>query len=68
MHLHDRPASRDRIPELIGAAMDIARINFSHGTDEEHREAFGLVGGASESTGSLDRHYGRPEPSGRTRA
>jgi pyruvate kinase len=31
------PASRDRLPELVAAGMDVARINFSHGSPEAHR-------------------------------
>ncbi len=30
------PASVDRIPELLDAGMDVARINLSHGTDADH--------------------------------
>ena len=30
------PASIDRVDELVAAGMDVARINFSHGTQEEH--------------------------------
>ena len=31
------PASEGLIPELIEAGMSVARINFSHGTEEDHR-------------------------------
>ena len=37
------PASIDCIPELLAAGMDVARINLSHGTDEEHALAIGRV-------------------------
>jgi pyruvate kinase len=33
------PATADRIPELVAAGMDVARINFSHGTFTEHAAA-----------------------------
>ncbi|HEU5325775.1 MAG TPA: pyruvate kinase [Candidatus Limnocylindria bacterium] len=32
------PASVDRVAELVDAGMDVARINFSHGTPERHAE------------------------------
>src|SRR5687768_17041567 len=31
------PASEDKIGALIDAGISVARINFSHGTDEDHR-------------------------------
>ncbi|CAN5709513.1 pyruvate kinase [soil metagenome] len=31
------PASVDRVAELVAAGMDVARLNFSHGTDAGHR-------------------------------
>jgi pyruvate kinase len=39
------PASRDAsvLESLIGAGMDVARMNFSHGTREEHRQVFELM-------------------------
>jgi len=39
------PASRDRdtLKKLIDRGMDVARINFSHGTREEHREVYELI-------------------------
>ncbi len=33
------PASVDRVDELVRAGMDVARINFSHGTPERHAES-----------------------------
>ncbi len=33
------PASRDRAGELVDAGMDVARLNFSHGTAAEHESA-----------------------------
>ena len=31
------PASAERIAELVAAGMDVARVNFSHGTPDDHR-------------------------------
>src|ERR1700687_5675188 len=44
-------ASRARIRALIAAGMDVARINFSHGTEEEHREAVAAVRSVSAQMG-----------------
>ncbi|MEO6294289.1 MAG: pyruvate kinase, partial [Candidatus Limnocylindria bacterium] len=41
------PATADRIPELVAAGMDVARINFSHGTVAEHAAAARAVREAS---------------------
>ena len=39
------PSSNDKktIMQLIEAGMDVARLNFSHGSFEEHEEVFGLL-------------------------
>ena len=41
------PASVDRLGELVAAGMDVARINFSHGTPDEHATATAAVRAAS---------------------
>lgn len=43
--------SYERIRELVVAGMDVARLNFSHGTHEMHRRSFERVRAASEETG-----------------
>jgi pyruvate kinase len=47
------PASstRERIETLVQAGMDCARLNFSHGTHEQHAEALRLVREAQEEVG-----------------
>lgn len=49
------PTSRDRdtLSRLIAAGMDCARLNFSHGSLEEHGEVIGLVR-------ELSQEHGRP--------
>ena len=44
------PASRspETLDRLVGAGMDVARLNFSHGTLEEHAEVIAAVRAASE--------------------
>lgn len=46
-------ASREQLLELGRAGMDVARLNFSHGADEWHRERFGLLR-------EVERELGRP--------
>jgi pyruvate kinase len=43
------PASVPHIRELVAAGMDVARINFSHGTPDEHKEAVHAVRGAAHA-------------------
>lgn len=44
------PATRDEktLRRLIDAGMDVARLNFSHGTEKEHREVFGRIRAADD--------------------
>jgi len=49
------PASSDpdTLRRLIRAGMDVARINFSHGTHEAHADAIGRIRQAAEEEGSV---------------
>jgi pyruvate kinase len=44
-------ASAERISELISAGVSIFRLNFSHGTQQEHLEVNNLIRRAAEQTG-----------------
>ncbi len=44
-------STRDRIAELIEAGMDVARMNFSHGSYEEHSERIAAVRDAAAAAG-----------------
>ena len=41
----------ERIAALVGAGMDIARLNFSHGDRDDHATAYGNVRAASDAAG-----------------
>ena len=47
------PASEsvERLVELIRAGMDVARLNFSHGSHDSHREVLGRLRTAAAETG-----------------
>lgn len=46
-------ASLSRLQTMIKSGMDVARLNFSHGTHEGHKKLFRLIRSASRKT---DRH------------
>ena len=43
------PASVDRVDELVAAGMDVARVNFSHGTPERHARSVERVRAAADA-------------------
>ena len=47
------PASREEptLSRLVEAGMDVARLNFSHGTHEDHARAIATVRKAAENAG-----------------
>ena len=44
-------SSRENIAELVRAGMDVARLNLSHGTHEDHRAVYGHLRDVSNETG-----------------
>src|SRR5215207_2025319 len=44
-------ATPERMRGLVDAGMDVARLNFSHGTHDDHARAYQLVREASDATG-----------------
>ena len=44
-------ANERRIRELVYAGMDVARLNMSHGTHDDHAEAYRLVREAADASG-----------------
>jgi pyruvate kinase len=44
-------ATPERVRELVDAGMDVARLNFSHGTHEDHKRVYDMVRTASDVTG-----------------
>src|SRR3954464_2756691 len=44
-------ATPDRIRELVQAGMDVARLNFSHGTREDHKQVYDMIQHAADAEG-----------------
>jgi pyruvate kinase len=44
-------ATPDRIRELVAAGMDVARLNFSHGSREDHERVYRMVREAADAEG-----------------
>ncbi|MGH3611671.1 MAG: pyruvate kinase, partial [Pseudonocardia sp.] len=44
-------ATPDRIRELVGAGMDVARLNFSHGIRDDHKRVYEMVRYAADAEG-----------------
>ena len=44
-------SSRERIEELVQAGMDVARLNLSHGTHDDHRAVYQHIRDVSDATG-----------------
>jgi pyruvate kinase len=44
-------ATPERIRGLVEAGMDVARLNFSHGTHDDHRRMYEMVRAAADATG-----------------
>jgi len=44
-------SSPERITALVEAGIDIARLNMSHGTQQQHEEAYHLLREAAKNTG-----------------
>src|ERR687886_452529 len=44
-------SSSELVVALVEAGMDVARLNFSHGSHEDHEKAYRLVREASDRTG-----------------
>ena len=44
-------ASPERMLGLVEAGMDVARMNFSHGSHEDHQKVYDLVRSTAEQTG-----------------
>ncbi|MGH3643902.1 MAG: pyruvate kinase, partial [Mycobacterium sp.] len=42
-----------RLAELIDAGMDVARLNFSHGTQAEHSAIYGMVRAIAAERGRM---------------
>ncbi|HWM06014.1 MAG TPA: pyruvate kinase [Actinophytocola sp.] len=44
-------ATPEKVRELVAAGMDVARMNFSHGSQSDHKQVYDLVRSASDESG-----------------
>ncbi|HEX2130368.1 MAG TPA: pyruvate kinase, partial [Actinophytocola sp.] len=44
-------ATPEKVRELVAAGMDVARMNFSHGSQSDHKQVYDLVRAASDESG-----------------
>ena len=44
-------ASSEKVAELVSSGMDVARLNFSHGSHDDHRQVYDLVRSAAKESG-----------------
>ncbi len=44
-------ATAERVAELVAAGMDVARMNFSHGSHGDHKQVYDLVRSAGDAVG-----------------
>ncbi|WP_133850378.1 pyruvate kinase [Labedaea rhizosphaerae] len=44
-------ATQDKLRALVNAGMDVARMNFSHGSHSDHKQVYDMVRAASDETG-----------------
>ncbi|MFT7838168.1 pyruvate kinase [Saccharothrix sp. BKS2] len=44
-------ATEDKVNELVAAGMDVARMNFSHGSHADHKQVYDLVRAAADVSG-----------------
>src|SRR5204863_5202507 len=44
-------ATPEKVTELVAAGMDVARLNFSHGAHNDHKQVYDLVRAAAAESG-----------------